>query len=101
MFSRDRAAAGLAAATAFATTALGFATAFLTTVAGFGVEAGFLACAFFEAFLTTFLAGFFATALFATFPVFFVAVFFDFFAAVLLFVARFRSEERRVGKECS
>jgi hypothetical protein len=73
----------------FGATAFGFAMAFLTTVAGFGVEAGFLACAFFAAFLTAFLAVFFAKDRFAVFPAFFAAVFFDFFVAVLLFFARF------------
>src|SRR5882757_3252567 len=90
MLPREEAAAGLVAATAafFTMVVFGFAPAFLTAISCFGAETGVVA--FFADFLTDFLAVFFVAGFFAAF--FFLAflvIFFVFFAATLVFFARF------------
>src|SRR6266851_2552805 len=83
MLPREEAAAGLALATGFsvAMAVFVFAPVVLTALSCFGAETGFFGFAFFAGFPNGFLAVFFAAVVFA--------VFFDFFAATLVFLARF------------
>src|SRR3984893_10839380 len=95
MFSRDAAAAGGAAATAFLGfgaalgVAFGVGGAFATTTSGVGARAGLFDFAFFAGFLFAgFFAAFLAAVFFVAFFAVFLAFFFAFLATPLLLAAR-------------
>jgi hypothetical protein len=87
VFPRDAAGAAFITGVTFALALSGlvFVTAFLAARGRFGAETGLFDAAFLEGFLIDFLEALFAADFFAGF----FAVFFTFFAAVLLFWARF------------